>query len=73
MDILSIAYLFCKIRFQHFIDCFRDDESGVSAIIATVLILVIVVALAAIFWDFIKDFFQGLLDKITGKSAPIGD
>ena len=52
---------------------FESDERGVSSIVATVLLIVIVVALAAILWGFLSGCFQDLFDGITDKAGTIGN
>lgn len=48
------------------------DESGVAAFVATILLIVIVVSLTALFWDKISTWFNEMWIKITGKTDPIG-
>lgn len=48
------------------------DESGVAAFVATILLIVIVVSLTALFWDAISKWFIEIWEKITGKSGTIG-
>ena len=49
------------------------DESGVSNFVATILLIVVVVAITAIFWDNLKDWFNGIWQNITGDAAKIGE
>lgn len=49
-----------------------EDESGVSSFVATILLIVIVVALTAIFWEKISAWFTEMWIKITGQSSTIG-
>ena len=37
---------------------FESDERGVSSVVATVLLIVIVVALAALLWGFLSGWFD---------------
>lgn len=48
------------------------EESGVSSFVATVLLIVIVVALAAVFWDNMQKWFENMWKSITEKSGKIG-
>ena len=50
-----------------------EEESGVSSFVATILLIVIVVALTAIFWQYISDWFDDIWVKITGKAGEVGD
>ncbi len=65
MGLICNTILRCRIKAKSFF----YEERGVAAIIATVLILVIVVALAAIFWDTISDWFAALWERIF-NTAP---
>jgi FlaG/FlaF family flagellin (archaellin) len=49
------------------------DESGVAAFVATILLIVIVVALCALFWTNISTWFSEQWTKITESAAPIGN
>ena len=51
---------------------FESDERGVSSVVATVLLIVIVVALAALLWVFLKDWFAGLFTGIEEDAGQIG-
>ena len=51
---------------------FKKDETGVSSIVATVLLILIVVLLAALFWDKISQWFNDTWEKILGQSDTIG-
>jgi len=50
-----------------------EEESGVSSFVATILLIVIVVALTAIFWTKINSWFTETWDKITDKAGTVGD
>lgn len=49
-----------------------EEESGVSSFMATILLIVIVVALTAIFWENIKGWFETTWSSITGDAEKIG-
>ena len=46
----------------------RKDESGVAAIVATVLLILVVVLLVGIFWDNLKAWFDEIWEKIMKGS-----
>lgn len=50
-----------------------EEESGVSSFVATILLIVIVVALTAIFWKYIKQWFEDTWTKITQEANTVGD
>ena len=49
-----------------------EEESGVSSFVATILLIVIVVALTAIFWKYISQWFEDTWQSITGKASEVG-
>lgn len=49
-----------------------NDESGVSTFVATILLIVIVVALCALFWTNIKSWFTDMWTNITNSAEPVG-
>lgn len=69
---LDRFYIGAKIRMANFADQFKKDETGVSSIVATVLLILIVVLLAALFWDKISQWFNDTWEKILGQSNTIG-
>ncbi|MBQ2708356.1 MAG: hypothetical protein IJF67_08815 [Clostridia bacterium] len=50
----------------------KNDERGVSAIVATVLLLLIVVLMAAVFYDTIAEWFSEMMEKIFDTADPQG-
>ena len=52
-------------------EAFKNDERGVSDIVATVLLLLIVVLMAAVFYDTIAEWFSTMMEKIfsTGDAG----
>ena len=72
LNTLDRFYIGAKIRMAKFADQFKKDETGVSSIVATVLLILIVVLLAALFWDKISQWFNETWEKILGQSDTIG-
>ena len=72
MNFLDKMYLNAKFRVSNFLSDLKNEEEGVSNIVATVLLIVIVVALAALLWGFLSGWFQELFLKITGQADKIG-
>ena len=54
-------------------DQFKNDEAGVSSIVATIILILIVVLLAVIFWNSIKSFLAGLFKRITDTGNDLGN
>lgn len=57
-----------KLKMYQFCNNLRKDESGVAAIVATVLLILIVVLLVGIFWDKLKVWFDEIWERITKGS-----
>ena len=72
LEVLDRMYIDAQIRWNNFWNELKKDETGVSSIVATVLLILIVVLLAALFWDKIQEWFNDTWEKITGKSNEIG-
>lgn len=62
-------YIGARIRMTKFVEQFKKDEAGVSSIVATVLLILIVVLLAAVFWKNISKWFNGTWETIFGESG----
>lgn len=50
-----------------------EEESGISSFVATILLIVLVIAFAAIFWSSIQEWFTDIWTKITGSSNKVTD
>ena len=68
MRTLDRLYIAGKTRMAQFINGLKRDESGVSSIVATVLLILIVVLLTAIFWDNLQKWFEDIWKRILGES-----
>lgn len=67
------SFIFCtKFKVKNFIEDFRKEEMGVSSFVATILLILIVVLLCALFWTKISEWFTNTWDKIVGSSNSIG-
>lgn len=71
MNWIDTKYLNMKIRMEKFVDEFLNKEQGVSAFVATILLILIVVLLVAVFWKNISKWFDGIWNNITGTSDEI--
>ena len=70
MRTLDRLYIGGKTKMAQFINGLKRDESGVSSIVATVLLILIVVLLAAMFWDNISKWFTDMWKSIMyGQST----
>lgn len=69
LDSLMICTRFVMVNF---IEDFKKDERGVAPIVATILLIVMVVGLAAMFWESLSAWFVEMWNKILGKTTGIG-
>lgn len=53
-------------RAQEEIKEFMTSERGVSNVVATIIILLIVVLIIGIFWDKLQTWLKGMMDTIFG-------
>lgn len=72
MSFIDNAYIGIKFRTNRFLRELCSDESGISPFVASILMIVIVVALCAVFWTNISEWFNTMWTKISGDSQTIG-
>lgn len=69
MNILEKIYVGAEIKTtmvkQH-IRKFIGEERGVSNVVATIILLLIVVLIIGIFWDKLQEWLKGMMDTIFG-------
>ena len=71
MRTLDRLYIGGKTKMAQIINGLKRDESGVSSIVATVLLILIVVLLAAMFWDNISKWFTDMWKSIMDGQSTI--
>lgn len=69
MNLITRAYISMVTRRDAFLESLRDDERGVAPIVATILILLIVILMVAVFYEKISEYFSDLMDKIFGTKG----
>lgn len=72
LNALDSLIISTKFRVANFIEDFRKEERGVAPFVATILLIVIVVSLCAMFWTNISSWFTTMWAKITGDAGAIG-
>ena len=68
MNFIDNFYLDTKFKVKTFFSGLKNEEEGVSNIVATVILILIVVLLAAALWGILSGFFNDLWDQIRGKA-----
>lgn len=71
-NLFDRMYIGLTNRVNRFVNSFKEDERGVSSFVATILLILIVVLLCAIFWEYISQWFETMWNKITGNANKIG-
>lgn len=72
LNTLDRLYIGAQIRKRAFIENFKDDESGVSNFVATVLLILMVVLIGGAVWGFLSGYFTELFEKIKSGSTSMG-
>lgn len=49
---------------------FFTAEDGVSNVVATIIILLIVVLIIGVFWNRLSEWLNGIMDRIFGSDTP---
>ena len=57
-----------QLRVRRFIQEMKE-ESGVSGIVAAVILVLLAVLLASMFWESLQKFVQGLWDDVTKNAT----
>lgn len=79
MSTLDIMIINAQCRMSRSKEKFKEfwsGEKGVSNIVATIIILLIVVLLIGVFWDRLQVWLSGLMEQIFGfepKADKLGD
>lgn len=71
LEFLDSLYFNMKFRAESFLNSLKEDESGVSAFVATILLILVVVILCAMFWKNISGWFENTWTSITGEADKI--
>jgi len=74
-ELITRAYVAAEIRvnaLKQNLRNFRNDERGVGAMVATIIIMLIMVLLAAVFWEKISEWFKTMMNNIFGDGSQNG-
>ena len=69
---LDRLYIQAQIKKRMFIENFKNDESGVSNFVATVLLILMVVLIGGAVWGFLSGYFSELFSNIKSGSTTMG-
>ena len=73
MNFIDELYLNTVFKVRSLVSNLKDEEDGVSNIVATVILILIVVVLAAALWGFLSGFFSDIFGDIFTKKDDILD
>ena len=71
LSYLDQAIIRSKVWFENLREEFRSDERGVSGIVAAIILLLIAIVLAAVFWENINTMVQGWWSTIDSSSQKL--
>ena len=67
MNTLDKLYLGAQLRasiMKEKVKNFMSEQSGVSNVVSTIILLLIVVLIIGIFWDKLQEWLKGMMDTI---------
>lgn len=76
MSMLDNGYIWLQVRAnkaKEDVKAFLAEQSGVSNVVATIIVLLITVLLIAAFWTQLKTWVQGLMGQIFGVTFKTPD
>jgi len=73
LDTLDRLYIGAQIRKRNFIENFKNDESGVSNFVATVLLILMVVLIGGAVWGFLSGYFTDMFQRIKTNDKTYQD
>ena len=68
MDSLCIGAMVRMTAMKDKAKDFVKSQDGVSNVVATIIILLLVVMLIAVFWENLQEWISGMMDQIFGTT-----
>lgn len=72
LDSLCIYFMLLGVKAKERVEDFWDSQDGVSNVVATIILVLIVVLIIGVFWDKLQEWLKGMIDKITGTEITAG-
>lgn len=73
-ELIDLFFITQTMKLNGAIEAFKKEERGASDMVAVMVLIVIIIALATLFHDRLKDIVGQILDKLSGfvstNSAP---
>lgn len=67
-DIIDTMYIRARIGLSRFVSQLKEEEKGVSNFVATIILILIVVLMCALFYKQLTGWFEKLWQQITGDA-----
>lgn len=65
-ELIDLFFMTQTIKLTEAIEAFKKEERGASDMVAVMVLIVIIIALATLFHDRLKDIVGQILDKLSG-------
>ncbi len=69
VGMLDDLFISAKVRWSHFVEDFKNDESGLSGVVVAVLLVVISVLAVFAIWSALNGKLQVWWNQIAAKGA----
>ena len=65
-ELIDLFFITQTMKLNGAVEAFKKEERGASDMVAVMVIIVIIIALATLFHDRLKDIVGQILDKLSG-------
>lgn len=65
-ELIDLFFITQTMKLNGTVEAFKKEERGASDMVAVMVLIVIIIALATLFHDRLKDIVGQILDKLSG-------
>ena len=65
-ELIDLFFITQAMKLNGAVEAFKKEERGASDMVAVMVLIVIIIALATLFHDRLKDIVGQILDKLSG-------
>ena len=65
-ELIDLFFITQTMKLKGAVEAFKKEERGASDMVAVMVLIVIIIALATLFHDRLKDIVGQILDKLSG-------
>ena len=65
-ELIDLFFITHTMKLNGAVEAFKKEERGASDMVAVMVLIVIIIALATLFHDRLKDIVGQILDKLSG-------